>query len=166
MKIKEVMSQEVVTIQAEATLKEAAQTMAQENIGALPVYQGDVLIGMLTDRDIVIKAAAKGLNLNITRVEQAMTWKAECCMEDREVEEAAQIMEAKRVRRLLVLDKDGLLAGIVSLGDIALRTHNKKLVEEVLETVAAVRWNESEDMDDSVDNTYGADFQDEGVSDQ
>ena len=136
MKVSDVMTRDPQTIQAEATVHEAALLMRQADIGALPVYEGDVLVGIVTDRDVVVRCIAKGLSPNKTLVSEATTWEVEACTEDRGVQEAVWIMEEKKIRRLMVLDRDGRLVGIVSLCDIALKTHDRELVEEAMETIA------------------------------
>lgn len=137
MKVQDVMTHHVETIQAEDTVVDAARLMREKGVGALPVYMSDVLIGMITDRDITVEATAVGLNPNKTRVESVMSWYPETCREDDDIREAARIMEEKRVRRLIVLGSDRRVSGIVTVTDLAGRAHCPNLVEEVLTKTSA-----------------------------
>jgi predicted transcriptional regulator len=91
---------------------------------------------MLTDRDIVIRAVADGRDPMTTTVAEAMTAQVVHCREDQDVREAARMMEQHQVRRLLVVDHEGRMVGIVSLGDIALTTGDDQLAGETLERVS------------------------------
>jgi len=135
--VSDVMTRGVETIESTATLEEAAQKMRDFNVGALPVYTGRTLIGFVTDRDITVKATAKGLSPSTGTVEEAMTWRAAWCWEDADIEEAARIMERKAVRRLAVLNHSGELVGILSLDDIATRAHDSAIVEKILEAASS-----------------------------
>jgi CBS domain-containing protein len=114
----DIMSRDVRTVAPDASLQWAAQTMLGAGIGALPVCDGDRLMGIITDRDIAIRAVAAALPANAP-VSQAMTRDALFAYEDEEVEAALQRMKTLQVRRLVVLDRTRRLVGIVSLGDIA-----------------------------------------------
>lgn len=108
----------VETIEPGASIQRAAERMRDLDIGALPVCDGDHLVGIITDRDIAVRATADGLDPNGCRVEQAMTHEMHYCLADDDVEEAAELMKAKQIRRLPVLDQDHRLVGTVSLGDL------------------------------------------------
>ena len=136
MKLREVMSTDVEVVGPEATLAEAAEAMRQLNVGILPVCDGDTLLGVLTDRDITIRGVAAGADPNRMTVQQAMTQDLVYCFDDQDVRAAATLMEDKQLRRLLILDRDKKLAGIVSLGDLAIETANERLAGEVLERVS------------------------------
>ena len=114
----DLMSRDVRTVAPDASLRWAAQTMLSAGVGALPVCDGDRLLGVITDRDIAIRAVAVGLP-GTAPVAQAMTVDALFAYEDEEVEAALLRMKAQQVRRLVVLDRARRLVGIVSLGDIA-----------------------------------------------
>jgi CBS domain-containing protein len=136
MQLREVMTKTIENIAPQASLAEAAQRMKSLDVGALPVCEGDSLIGILTDRDITIRAVAEGCDPNITPVWQAMTREVCSCRDDEDVKRAAEIMEEKQIRRLMVCDRDQHPIGIVSLGDIATRAHDQKMSGEVLEEVS------------------------------
>jgi CBS domain-containing protein len=92
---------------------------------------------MVTDRDIVVRAVAEGRDPNTTKVADVMSPQVAYCFEDQRVEEAAQMMEARQIRRLPILDREKQLVGIVSLGDIAIGTRDEQLAGQVLEEVSA-----------------------------
>lgn len=136
MKIRDVMTENVETISADATLKDAAKKMEQKDIGLLPVFERGRLAGVVTDRDITVRAVARGLDPKITPVREAMTPRAASCDADADVSECAEIMEERQIRRLIVRDHEHHAVGIVSLGDLALHTGNEELISEVLERVS------------------------------
>jgi predicted transcriptional regulator len=133
-KVKEIMTACVESVGAADFVTEAARKMADRNVGALAVYEGHTLVGVVTDRDILIRIVQRELDFTHAKVQDVMTWIADTCREDWDLEEAAQVMEKKKVRRLLVLDREGNLLGIVSVSDIAVKAHDEKLVEKVLES--------------------------------
>ncbi len=110
--------------------------MQDLNVGILPVLDGDTLLGVLTDRDITLRATTAGQDPRWTTVQQAMTPNLVYCFEDQDVQEAARLMQQKQIRRLLVLDREKQLVGIVSLGDLAVEIANDGLVGQVLEAVS------------------------------
>jgi CBS domain-containing protein len=136
MLLREVMTRQIAEIPPEATLQDAAARMKSLDVGVLPVCRNDKLIGMLTDRDIAIRAVAEGRDPTSTRVSDAMTPDVFFCFDDDDVEEAAKLMEDRQIRRLVVMDHNKHAVGIVSLGDLATRTHDDQLTGEVLECVS------------------------------
>ena len=120
MKLSEIMTRELVIMQPDDSLQSAAKKMRDLNIGFLPVCDGDELLGVISDRDIIIRALADGMDVNIMLGRDLMTTPAIYCYEDQDVSEAAQIMEENQIRRLVVLSREGnRLVGVVSLGDLA-----------------------------------------------
>jgi CBS domain-containing protein len=136
MQVHEIMTPEVEVIHPDASLKEAAEKMSRLEIGPLPVCDGERLVGMLTDRDITIRATAQGRDPNTTKVRDAMTSAVVYCFEDQEVEIAAQMMEMRQIRRVPVLTRDKRLVGIVSLGDLSVETQDQQLAGQTLEGVS------------------------------
>lgn len=138
MKVHEVMTASPEVIRPDATLQEAALTMRQLDIGPLPVCEDDgTLVGILTDRDITIRATAEGRDPFTTLVRDVMTSDVVLYVfEDQEVEEAARVMEQNQIRRLAVLDRNRQLAGILSLGDIALAGADEDVTAETLEEIS------------------------------
>src|SRR2546421_11378293 len=116
------MTRNVEVIAPDATLEDAASRTEALDIGPLPVCENDRLVGMITDRDITVRSTAMGEDPKAMRVRDAMSKDVLCCHEDDDVRDATRLMESKQVRRLLVLDRDDRLVGIVSLGDLAVWT--------------------------------------------
>ncbi len=135
MKVKEVMTKKVEMIRPDATISEAARMMKSLDIGILPVQEANKLTGIITDRDIVCRAIAAGKDPKTTLVKNAMTPEVFCCSEDEDIEEAAKLMEEKRVHRLIVLDDQNKPVGIFTLSDIAVKACDEHLSWEVLEKI-------------------------------
>jgi CBS domain-containing protein len=136
MKVKEIQTRDPEVISPEAMICEAAQRMAEQDIGMLPVCDGERLVGAVTDRDLVIRGLAKGYDPLSTKVKDVMTPRICYCFEDNSLEEVARIMEERQIRRMPILNSNKRLVGIVSLGDLAVRSQNRDLTEEVLEHVS------------------------------
>jgi CBS domain-containing protein len=136
MKVREVMTRGVECVRPDSTIQEAAGKMKALNVGPMPVCEGDRVTGILTDRDIVVRAVAEGRDMRTTRVQDVMTRDVHTVAEDADVKEAARLMKERQVRRLVVTGSGGTLAGIVSLGDIAVETRDDKLKGDVLEKVS------------------------------
>ncbi|HEX2036285.1 MAG TPA: CBS domain-containing protein [Chloroflexota bacterium] len=136
MKVGDVMTRSVEVIHPDATIDEAAEKMKSFDVGPLPVCDGDRLVGMITDRDITVRATAEERDPVTTRVSEVMTPDVVYTFEDADVEEAARLMEQYQLRRLVVMNRDKRLVGIVSLGDLAVRTPNEQRTGEVLEEVS------------------------------
>ncbi len=119
MQIKDVMTREVDLIGPTTTINEAARMMRDDDIGILPVAEADRLIGMITDRDIVVRAVAQGKDPGSTSVREAMSDRVLYCFEDQSTDEVAANMGEQQVRRLPVLNRDKRLVGIISLGDLS-----------------------------------------------
>lgn len=117
--IKDVMTQTAQFITPTTTLQEAATIMAEQDLGFLPVGENDRLVGMITDRDITVRATAKGKNPTETTAKDAMTAKTYYCYDDQDVEEICNNMGEIQVRRLPVVNRDKRLVGVVSMGDLA-----------------------------------------------
>lgn len=135
MQLSKIMTKKVELLDSEATVREAAQLMRKKGIGAIPVFKDDRLIGMITDRDIVVKALANDLDITMTKVSQIMHSPIAYAFDDMEIDEAALIMEKQKIRRLPVLNRKKRLVGFVSLGDIAVKGDDEELSGEVLEAV-------------------------------
>ena len=119
MKIAECMSRDVQVVNPDQPIREAAQFMLSNDAGAMPVCEGDKLIGMLTDRDIAVRAVAEGRGPD-TPVREAMTDHIDYCYDDDEIEDVALRMSDSQVRRFPVLSREeNKLVGIVSLGDLS-----------------------------------------------
>jgi CBS domain-containing protein len=135
--VSEVMTRGVEAVPMGSPLVEAARKMRDSDIGIVPVSSADSrVVGVVTDRDITVRATASGLDPRATRVEEVMTPMVASCLESDDVRRAAEIMQVAQLRRLLVLFPSGEVAGIVSLGDLALQMGNEALTGETLERVS------------------------------
>ncbi len=133
MQIKDIMTPQVRVIAVDATVQDAAKKMDDENVGALPVCDGDRLVGIVTDRDIVVRSTSAGQQPSKTLVRDVMTAPVIFALVDQTVEEAASIMKDQLIRRLPVLDHDHKLVGMVSADD--LMTDRPAVGAEVFRTV-------------------------------
>ena len=120
--VADVMTRQGVFLPGETTLDEAAQVMRDQGIGDVVVTQGPTMAGLVTDRDIVVRAIAEGLPPGKTTLESITSHELIMVEQSATVEEAVQAMRERGVRRLLVCDADRKLVGIVSLSDLALLT--------------------------------------------
>jgi CBS domain-containing protein len=136
MRLRDVMTAKIEDIPADATLMQAAEKMKRLDIGALPVRENDRLVGMITDRDIAVRAVAEGRDPKKMPVREVMSREICFCYEDDSMESAAKLMEEKQIRRLPVFDRSERPIGIVSLGDLAVRNHDYRLSGEVLERIS------------------------------
>ena len=124
MKVRDVMTRNVQTVQPDQRVQEAASFMLSADTGSIPVTEGDRLIGMITDRDIAVRGVANGCGPD-TQVRDLMTDKIVFAREDDDIEDCANKMSQAQVRRLPVLDAQERLCGIVSLGDLARETEGE-----------------------------------------
>jgi CBS domain-containing protein len=136
MKVKEIMSTQVQRIYRGASIQEAAEQMKTCDVGMVPVYDGDRLVGTLTDRDLTVRAIAEKRNPASTKISDVMSPGVTYCFDDQDVAEAGNIMAEKQIRRLVVLNRDKRLVGVVSLGDLATSSGSKQLVAEALENIS------------------------------
>jgi CBS domain-containing protein len=134
-KVSEIMSTDVRVVQPQESLRSAARLMQELDVGALPVCAGEVLLGMLTDRDITVRGVAAGLRPDEACVSDVMSSGLQVCSEDQDAAEVMRMMGDWQVRRLPVVNDDKHLVGIVSLGDLALRQsgHIDQTVREISE---------------------------------
>lgn len=119
MKLDTLMTRNVEVIHPDSNLMEAAKLMQKYDIGSLPVCEGDRLVGMLTDRDIVVRGIAQNKDYLKTCVKEVMTTPIVYCYEDQEAEEVARVMEVKKIRRVVVLNRKKRMVGIASLDNLA-----------------------------------------------
>jgi len=136
MKVKDVMTRGAECASPDDTLQAAARKMKSLDVGPLPVCDHDRITGMLTDRDIVVRAVAEGRDPLTAKVREAMSEGVVYVFEDDDVNEAARLMKEKQIRRLIVLNRDKRLTGIVSLGDLAVESGDERLSGKTLEKVS------------------------------
>lgn len=138
MRVKDVMRPRADVIHFDRNIADAAKMMAKGDYGCLPVEKDNKMVGMITDRDIVVRAVAKGLSLTTTTVEQCMSDGINYCFEDDDIAVVGQKMISRKVRRMPVVDRNKKLVGMLSLGDIASRAQNKNLSHDILSHVSHV----------------------------
>lgn len=133
--VSEIMSTDVATVEPQDTLKHAAQLMQDLDVGALPVCDGQRLLGMLTDRDITVRGVAAGIAPESGCVSDVMSSDVTYCTEDQDTDEVMRLMGDRQIRRLPVVDAERRLVGIVSVGDLALRQsgHIDRMVGRISE---------------------------------
>ena len=132
-KISEVITRHVIVVRPDETLQRAAELMYKLNVGSLPVYDGKSLVGIITDRDITVRATAFNKSADQTLVSDIMTANTLSCAEDDPIEDVLRQMGEAQVRRLPVLNRAKEIVGIVSLGDLATRqsSHTDAALREI-----------------------------------
>lgn len=136
MKVKRAMHKGAMWISPETPLLEIAKTMKEKDIGALPVGENDRLIGMVTDRDVVCRGVASGGDLSKLTARDVMTKGITYCKDEHDIEEALELMERNKIRRLPVIDVGKRMVGILSLGDIS-HAATRELTFEMVKAVSA-----------------------------
>lgn len=136
MKISEIMTKEPKYIAPDESLQEAARQLRDMDVGMIPIGDGVKLKGMLTDRDITVRVIAEGVDPQTVSVSDVMTPEVIYAYEDQDVEEAARIMEEQQIRRLIILNRDKDMVGIVALADLANKAKDPAVESEALEGVS------------------------------
>ncbi len=134
--IADVMTRDIERVGPDATVMEAARMMKQHDTGILPVCDGERLMGVVTDRDVTVRATAEGRDPGSTRVRDIMTREVLCCRDSENLDDAARAMQQGQVRRLAVVDGAQRLVGMLSMGDLAREMHDPALESRVLEGVS------------------------------
>ncbi|REJ77331.1 MAG: CBS domain-containing protein [Acidobacteria bacterium] len=146
LKCRRIMAENVSTATRSSTVQAAAEILRDEDIGILPIIDEDGgLVGVLTDRDIVIRAVAGGMDITDTKVGDIMTEELFTARPDDFVFEVLRTMGEKQVRRIPIVDEEGILKGIISMADIALEMEDEREVAETLEEISsgAAFWNKN-----------------------
>ncbi|WP_445505250.1 CBS domain-containing protein [Microvirga sp. G4-2] len=130
MRVGEVMTRDVRVARPDQSIQEAARMMADVDAGIMPVGEGDRLVGMITDRDITVRAVAEGKGPQ-TQVREVMSPEVKYCFEDEDTDAVARNMAEIQVRRLPVVNRDKRLVGIVALGDLAVMEGGRTAGEAV-----------------------------------
>jgi CBS domain-containing protein len=138
MKIREIMTRGVATADLSTTLEEIATIMRHEDVGAVPIVDDGELVGLVTDRDIVVRCVAEGGDPRESIAEDVLTGGLVTVSPDADVEEAARLLSTHKIRRLPVV-RDGQLEGMVSLGDIAEKQPRTRFSVDTLEDVSRGR---------------------------
>jgi CBS domain-containing protein len=136
MKVNEIMTRNVEYIDPETPIAKAAEKMRHHNIGFLPICAKDRLVGTITDRDITIQSVAQGRDPRLTPVREIMNPQVFYCYEDDDIHKVGQYMREREVRRMLILDRQKRLVGIVSIGDLATASGEKQFAGEMLGYIA------------------------------
>ena len=136
MRCSEIMTRDVRTATREMTLREVAQMMRDGDMGSVPVVEDGRLVGIVTDRDMVVRAIAEGRD-TATPISEAMTTEIFSVRPDDFVFEAVRLMGDKQVRRIPVVTEDGKLAGIIAMADVALETEDELEIAETLEEISS-----------------------------
>jgi len=134
LQVKDLMTAHAQWVAADAPVREVAKKMRDKGIGCLPVGENDRLIGMITDRDITCRAVADGLDLSKLKARDVMSKGVTWCFEDQSDAEATKLMQEKNIRHLPVLSRAKRIVGVLSFGDLALRS--KSLTKELLHMAA------------------------------
>lgn len=133
--VKDIMSKDVVSLNSNDSVERAAQIMKQFDVGSVPVCSNDKLVGIVTDRDITIKAVATGSNANNKKICDVMTSNPVTGNPNMDVHDAAKIMSQQQIRRLPIVDNNNLV-GMVSLGDISVEPNLQDNAEEALKNIS------------------------------
>ncbi|UEM22184.1 CBS domain-containing protein [Skermanella mucosa] len=136
MQIREIMTRDVEVVAPGDTIQRAAKLMDELNVGVLPVCEGPKLVGMVTDRDITVRATSVGKAPGECKVAEVMTDEPRYCYEDDVVSDVSRLMGDMQIRRVPVLDGSDHLIGIVSLGDIATNSDRPQTVADTLGQVS------------------------------
>lgn len=135
MLVKDIMSNNIVSLNSEDSVERAAQMMKQFDVGSIPVCNAEKLIGMVTDRDIVLRTVASSANGNNQKISEVMTSNPVTGTPDMDVHDAAKIMSEQQIRRLPIIQNNNLV-GIVSLGDISVEPTLSDNAEEALKSIS------------------------------
>jgi CBS domain-containing protein len=138
--VADIMTRNVRTLAPTDSVRRAAQSMGELNVGSIPVCNGKKLVGMVTDRDIALRGVAQGLDSDKTLLSDIMSKDVKWCFEDQPLDEVMETMAASQIRRLPVVSRDKDLVGIFSLGDLATKTDNEEVgsvLEEISEPASA-----------------------------
>ena len=134
--IRDVMTANPETVSERDSLLQAARIMRDQDTGIVPVVDGRKIIGLVTDRDIVVRAIADGKDVNNVRVNEVMTKQVRTVNEDSSVDEVLNLMSGAEIRRVPVVNQSNELVGIVSIGDLASRTNRDGKVGKAIEDIS------------------------------
>ena len=135
--ISDIMTRDVRCVAPHDSLQRAAKFMNELNVGALPVWDGQNLIGMVTDRDITIRGVAEGKQVDSAPVSDVMSTDVQCCFEDEKIDDVMEKMRDSQIRRIPVMNRQNQLVGMISLGDLATKTTSDDDVHSTLENISS-----------------------------
>jgi CBS domain-containing protein len=136
MKVQEIMTRGVEWVSPQTTILQAAEKMRTLDVGFLAICDNDRLVGTVTDRDITVRSVAQGRDPREATVQEIMSPQVFCCYEEDDIQRVSQYMQEKEVRRLLILNSDRRLVGVVSLGDLAKISGDERIAGETLGHIA------------------------------
>jgi CBS domain-containing protein len=139
MRIQDIMTKDPSCVTADATVREAAQVMARENVGMVPVVERESnkrLVGVVTDRDIAIRCVAEGKDSSCRVSDVMSSSKLATCTESDEVDNVMQAMQSEKVRRIPIVDERGSLVGIVSQADVVRKANDSREAERTVEMIS------------------------------
>lgn len=135
MKVKELMSTDIASVNPDTSITDIARTMKNKNVGSVPVCKGSKVVGIVTDRDIVLRQIAMDKNIQNSKAEDVMTAGVSSTHPDMDIHDAAKLMSDKQIRRLPVID-NGNLVGMLALGDIAVQSKLEDNAGEALSDIS------------------------------
>jgi CBS domain-containing protein len=138
MRVGEIMTRDVVAVPVDATLVEAARLMRDHEIGFLPVIASGVVVGVITDRDLVVRGMGQNLNAALTPVRVVMSTKPIWCCEYDVLTDAADILANNHLHRLIVVDSNKKLSGLLSIDDLASNMSSDRLLGNTVRQITAV----------------------------
>ena len=140
-KVRDIMTPNPETVSEKDSIRDAARIMKQRDTGVVPVCEGKKVIGLITDRDIVVRLVAEGKDLANARVTEAMTKNIRSVNEDSSIDDVLNVMKSAEVRRVPVVNKNDEIVGIVSIGDLAVETNQDNKVGKAIEDISQARPN-------------------------
>ena len=140
-RIRDIMTPNPETVSEKDSVRDAARIMKQRDTGVVPVVDGRKIIGLITDRDIVVRGIAEGKDCTSLRVTEVMTKNVRSVEEDASVDEVLRLMKGAEVRRVPVINRNNELVGIVSIGDLAVQTNQDDKVGKAIEDISEARPN-------------------------
>jgi CBS domain-containing protein len=140
-KVRDIMTANPETVSEKDSIRDAARIMAQRDTGIVPVVDGRKVIGLITDRDIVVRLIAEGKDPANARVNEAMTKNVRAVNEDSSIDDVIRVMKGAEVRRVPVVNKNDEIVGILSIGDLAVETNQDGKVGKALEDISEARPN-------------------------
>ena len=135
-KVRDIMTPDPSCVSEKDNIREVARIMAREDTGVVPVVDGKKVIGMITDRDIVVRLVAEGKDPSNARVTDAMTKNVRAVKEDSSVSDVLDVMSKAQVRRVPVVNSRDEIVGIVSMGDVAIETNQDNKVGKTVENIS------------------------------
>ena len=139
MRIQDIMTKDPSCVTADATVREAAQVMSREDVGMVPVIDGQSnkrLVGVVTDRDIAIRCVAEGKDSSCRVSDIMSSNKLATCNENDDVDNVMQAMQSEKVRRIPIVDERGSLVGVVSQADVVRKASNSREAERTVEAIS------------------------------